>query len=386
MNRRDSVFCHGSILMVINDLHVISIALAPFKTNAPLVVDANTVLALTVARQFFEVVGWWYPQILQRVCAIKEFKLPPCTTLDGLRQLARELAPKQFCGFFVRKTLDHGADDNASRYDCRALLCIGNVNTLCVERHLGSKPNAGSEPRLEAEAQRTLEGVGSSALFGSDSARGSAHGRAPFFIAPRAIDSASRVHGDLHSADNLVCLEQDHGRQREPEGLRGLEIDDEFDLHGLLHWEFGGCGPSQDFVDVDGNLLCPPPIAGGIAQRYPASTAVRDVAHRGQPPLNREGSNLALKGAQGRVPEHEECLDLRVRHRCKGAVERGGLAHLEAVQRHRQRLGCLFQRFPGARKVRHSVEHRDAGDPRQRLLQPFQLFRERSRGSWRRCP
>ena len=127
--------------MVINDLHVISIALAPFKTNAPLVVDANTVLALTVARQFFEVVGWWYPQILQRVCAIKELKLPPCTTLDVLRQLARELAPKQFCGFFVRKTLDHGADDNASRYDCRALLCIGNVNTLCVERHLGSKPN-----------------------------------------------------------------------------------------------------------------------------------------------------------------------------------------------------------------------------------------------------
>ena len=56
-------------------------------------------------------------------------------------------------------------------------------------------------------------------MFGSDSARGSAHGRAPFFIAPRAIDSASRVHGDLHSADNLVCLEQDHGRQREPEAV-----------------------------------------------------------------------------------------------------------------------------------------------------------------------
>ena len=96
--------------------------------------------------------------------------------------------------------------------------------------------------------------------------------------------------------------------------------------------------------------------------------------HIGQPPLNREGSNLALKGAQGGVPQHEECLDLRVRHRCKDAVERGGLAHDEAVQRHRQRLGCLFQRFPGARVVCHAVEHRDAGDPRQRLLQPFQLF------------
>jgi hypothetical protein len=29
-------------------------------------------------------------------------------------------------------------------------------------------PNASAQPRLEAEAQRTLEGVGCSALFGSD--------------------------------------------------------------------------------------------------------------------------------------------------------------------------------------------------------------------------
>jgi hypothetical protein len=120
--------------MVINDLHVIDVTLTPFKTNAPLVIDANTVLALTVAGQFFEVVGWWYTQILQCVCAIKELKLPPRTTLNVLRQLARELAPKQLCGFFVLKALDHEADDNASRYDCRALLCIGYVDTLCVER------------------------------------------------------------------------------------------------------------------------------------------------------------------------------------------------------------------------------------------------------------
>jgi hypothetical protein len=129
--------------MVINDRHVISIVLAPFKTNAPLVVDANTVLALTVAGQFFEVVGWWYTQILQRVCAIKKLKLPPRTTLDVLRQFARELAPKQFCGFLVLKALDHGADDNASRYDCRALLCIGYVDTLCVERLMPEVEAAG---------------------------------------------------------------------------------------------------------------------------------------------------------------------------------------------------------------------------------------------------
>jgi hypothetical protein len=73
------VFCHGSILVVINDLRVIDVAIAPFKTNAPLVVDANTILALTIAEQFFEVISWWYTQILQRFRTIKELKLPPRT-------------------------------------------------------------------------------------------------------------------------------------------------------------------------------------------------------------------------------------------------------------------------------------------------------------------
>ena len=70
-------------------------------------------------------------------------------------------------------------------------------------------PNARGEPRPEAGAQRTLEGVGSTALFGPDSGRGSVHGRAPSLMAPRASDSASRVHDDLRSADDLVRLEQD---------------------------------------------------------------------------------------------------------------------------------------------------------------------------------
>jgi len=66
MNRGDSVFYHGSILMVINDLHVIGIALAPFKTNTPLVVDTNTVLALTVARQFFR----WLAGGIRKSCNV----------------------------------------------------------------------------------------------------------------------------------------------------------------------------------------------------------------------------------------------------------------------------------------------------------------------------
>jgi hypothetical protein len=78
-------------------------------------------------------------------------------------------------------------------------------------RHFGGgeQPNARGEPHPMAGAQRRLLGVGSSALFGPDSGRGSVHGWAPSLMAPRASDSASRVHDDLRSADDLVRLEQD---------------------------------------------------------------------------------------------------------------------------------------------------------------------------------
>jgi len=39
----------------------------------------------------------------------------------------------------------------------------GKQGNICFRQ-----PNASAQPRLEAEAQRTLEGVGCSALFGSD--------------------------------------------------------------------------------------------------------------------------------------------------------------------------------------------------------------------------
>ena len=65
MNRGESVFCHGSVLVVINDLCVIDVAIAPFKTNAPLVVDANTVLACALSTQCFKSVARWREQIAQ---------------------------------------------------------------------------------------------------------------------------------------------------------------------------------------------------------------------------------------------------------------------------------------------------------------------------------
>ena len=55
--------------------------------------------------------------------------------------------------------------------------------------------------------------------------------------------------------DPLVRLEEKPRGEREPERLGRLEIDDQFEPHGLLDGEVRGLGPFQDFVDLDGQPL-----------------------------------------------------------------------------------------------------------------------------------
>src|SRR5262249_51012742 len=43
--------------------------------------------------------------------------------------------------------------------------------------------------------------------------------------------------------DHLICQQEQGGGHRDPERLRGLQVDDELKLHRLLHRQVGGLGP-----------------------------------------------------------------------------------------------------------------------------------------------
>jgi hypothetical protein len=45
---------------------------------------------------------------------------------------------------------------------------------------------------------------------------------------------------------------QERRRDREPEGLGGLEVDEQFELRCLLDRDIGGLGALEQFVDEDG--------------------------------------------------------------------------------------------------------------------------------------
>jgi hypothetical protein len=51
--------------MIVDDFHIVGFAVAPPKANAPLIVDADTVLAFSIANQFLEPISAGHAEIIQ---------------------------------------------------------------------------------------------------------------------------------------------------------------------------------------------------------------------------------------------------------------------------------------------------------------------------------
>src|SRR6266571_5325891 len=60
-----------------------------------------------------------------------------------------------------------------------------------------------------------------------------------------------RRRGRCASIDDPIGLEHERRRNRETEGLRGLAIEDLYELGRLLDGEIGGSRAPQDLVDID---------------------------------------------------------------------------------------------------------------------------------------
>src|SRR6266851_796904 len=75
---------------------------------------------------------------------------------------------------------------------------------------------------------------------------------APSPITTHASIGLSMVALLRRSLDHLIRPLQERRRDRQAEGLGGLEVDHQLELGGLLHREIGGLGALEDLVYVDG--------------------------------------------------------------------------------------------------------------------------------------
>jgi hypothetical protein len=89
----------GLPLVVIDDLHVVSICSFPAETDAPLVVDPDAVLSGPISPQNLQPVAGRNPQILKRLCPVQHEELSEGSPVQVVGQSPNRFAVKQGLGF-----------------------------------------------------------------------------------------------------------------------------------------------------------------------------------------------------------------------------------------------------------------------------------------------
>ncbi len=93
--------------MVINNLDVVRHSVNPFKTDAPLAVNADTVLRLSIANEFLKPVGRRNQKIVEFFGVVQIDKSAQGYPLYIWRQPSRETALEDFFGLSISKGCYH---------------------------------------------------------------------------------------------------------------------------------------------------------------------------------------------------------------------------------------------------------------------------------------
>src|SRR5215472_5925586 len=103
-------------------------------------------------------------------------------------------------------------------------------------------------------------------------------------------------HGSVwprQSLNHPIRSLQQRGRHREAERLGGLEVDDEFELAGLLDRKVGGLRALEDFVHEGGSAPLQVKRAWAIKHKTAGLRVLAHPIYRGQAPLRRELCDLS---------------------------------------------------------------------------------------------
>ena len=123
--------------MVVAAFHVVRITVYEPKTNAPLIVYGNSVLALAVILECVKVIAWWHFQVAQGRRQVDVLEFTGRST-GHIGWEPGRLAPEvQLSGAFVGDSLDHRANVacNVTRVNVRIVVAL-RQQQLLVKRHV----------------------------------------------------------------------------------------------------------------------------------------------------------------------------------------------------------------------------------------------------------
>jgi hypothetical protein len=93
--------------VIVGQLNVVSFTAFPAKADAPLIVDANTVLSGAITREFFQAIAGRRSQIIKRLGGIEDEQLSPSRTSHCHWYFLHRLSAKETLGLSIPKAPDH---------------------------------------------------------------------------------------------------------------------------------------------------------------------------------------------------------------------------------------------------------------------------------------
>jgi hypothetical protein len=107
VDRRKLSSCHKGVLVVVNDLYIIGVAILPTETNAPLVIDTDTILAAPSTFEFLQSIARRYSQIGQCLSGVQRDELSQHTSEKICRKPPDWLAAEQALRVPIREAFNH---------------------------------------------------------------------------------------------------------------------------------------------------------------------------------------------------------------------------------------------------------------------------------------
>ena len=93
--------------MVVANFDVERVAIDEPKTNTPLVIDGNRVLALPIILQRVQPISWWHSEVVKLRCQIHVLQFPDSTSRDVCWESFGLPIEEQIACAAVGKRLDH---------------------------------------------------------------------------------------------------------------------------------------------------------------------------------------------------------------------------------------------------------------------------------------
>ena len=70
--------------MVIDNLNRIGVAITPYETDTPLIIDPDTMLSLSRTFQCLKSIGWWYSEVFKEPRIVQHSEFSARDNLDNL--------------------------------------------------------------------------------------------------------------------------------------------------------------------------------------------------------------------------------------------------------------------------------------------------------------